>query len=229
MNVSSCLRFLSIFLHPASHKHCSFTETFFLTSLLCITSLFLIICLLIFQFSLLCWPWSFHPFLLPRLKHFTSRLSPRLGQLPPFNTTLISSFTLLHLFLPHSVSFCTVDSSAFSVRSIPSLSVLLPPLRLILNPVKAASAPLRFPSRLHHVHQGNETLETKIKCIRTAVGSLLRGQGVFLDAMSYFLTLPALLHPVFLCFSPFSVFLLGFFLSQTDTVTVLTVRGVCSD
>lgn len=204
-----------------------FTQTlfihwnFFLTGLLCITNLFLIICLLIFQFSLLCWPWSFHPFLLP-LDYLHAWASyPRLTQLLSHP---------LHCF----ISFCLILYLFAQRTLLRSLSAPYPPYPLFfpspadIKPCQSSVGPtIRLPSRLHHVH--HETLEAKIKSIRTAVGSLLRGQGVFLDAISYFLTLPALLHPVGLCFSPFGVFLLGFCLSQTDTVTVLTVRGVCSD
>lgn len=94
------------------------------TSYLCITHLFLIISSHIFQFSLLCRPPSLHSFLVPRLKRFTSPLSPCPGALPPFDTILIFLSIFLHLFFfyPSSLSCCPATS-----RIPPSLRPLSPP------------------------------------------------------------------------------------------------------
>lgn len=112
----------------------------FLTSLSCITNLSLIICLLIFQFSLLCRPPSLHPFLPPRLKRFTSRLSRRLGTLTPFNTTLISSFLLLHLLL----FFCLI-LYLFRSANCPLCNLPIRPLA-DSKPCQSRTGPATFPT-----------------------------------------------------------------------------------
>lgn len=121
---------------PPHNIHGSFSGSVaFVMSYLCISHLFLIISPLIFQFSLLCRPPSLHPFLLPRLKRFTSPLSLCLATLPhpptPFDSILISTSMFLHLFFSYPSSLSFYPATA---RILTSLCPLPPPLllRLIL-------------------------------------------------------------------------------------------------
>lgn len=124
----------SAFATDVPHIHCEFTETVrFVTSYLCIIHL-LIICLLIFQFSLLCCRLSLHPFLLPRLKRFTSPLSPCRGTLPHRSTQFLSrplysfiSFSFIYLFFIYSL--CLATSHTFMLRA-PSVRPPAPGPRL---------------------------------------------------------------------------------------------------
>lgn len=150
-------------------------------------------------------------------KAFHLSTSPCLGIFLP-----IRHNSYLPLYIPSSLlslSFFSIFLLASSL-SVPSIS-----------PPSAEIKPRRREPGLA-TRTRKQTLKNKIKYIKTEIGSVLHGRCIFLDTISLFYALPALLHPVWLCVSlPPSVLLsLSLpFLSQTDIVAVLTVRRVCSD
>lgn len=179
----------------------------FVTTYLCITHLFLIISPLIFQFSLLCRPPSLHPFLPPRLKRFTSLLSQCLGTPPlPFDSILIFPSIFLHLFFsyPSSLSFCPATSCIHPLCALYHLPLRTPahPPAAEIKPRWREPGPTTSPTEAQPHGPKKQTLKNKIKYIKTAKGPPLHGQCIFLDTISHFYTLPALLHPDCLCFSP---------------------------
>lgn len=188
------------------HIHGAFSGSIpFVTSYLCITHLFLIISPLIFQFSLLCRPPSLHPFLLPRLKRFTSPLSPCLGTHPPFDSILIFPSIFLHLFFsyPFSLSFYPATSCTLPLCALYPLPFCHPvPPSVEIKPRWHEPGPTTSPTEAQPHRPKKQTLKNKINYIKTVMGSLLHGQCIFLDTISQFYTLPALLHPVCLCSFP---------------------------
>lgn len=244
--VSSAASSPSVFLHLGLHRyplqlqnnallvffHCAFSRSVpFVMTYLCITHLFLIISPLIFQFSLLCRPPSLHPFSSASLKAFhLSTISVPATPTHPHSTqflssplySFISSFPILLLYLSARLP----PASSLSVPSVPSLSFLLPPAPTPLSHPPPAEikprwrepGPATSPTEAQPHGPKKQTLKNKIKYIKTGMGSLLRGQCIFLDTISHFYTLPALLHPVCLCSSPsvcFAPSLLPFLLRQT--------------
>lgn len=237
--VSSPASSPSVFLHLSLHRyplqlqnnvlglffHCAFSRSVpFVTTYLCITHLFLIISPLIFQFSLLCRPPSLHPFSSASLKafHLSTISMPATPPHPPFDSILIFPSIFLHLFFsyPSSLSFRPATSRILPLCVLCPFS-LLPPAShppAEIKPRWREPGPATSPTEAQPHGPKKQTLKNKIKYIKTAIGSLLRGRCIFLDTISHFYTLPALLHPVCLRFSPsvcFAPSLLPFLLRQT--------------
>lgn len=116
---------------------------------------------------------------------------------PPFLSyplySFISSFPILPLYLSAQLPSSLCPLSPFPLR----------PPAWKLNPVGVGPARPRLPPSLSRTDPRKQTLNNKIKYIKTALGSPLRGQRIFLDTIFTFFTLfPALLHPVCLRLSP---------------------------
>lgn len=125
----------------------------------------------------------------------------RLNSYLPFYIPSSLLFPILPLYLSAQLPLCTLYSQLRPSLPLPPPSPSSCP-RLKLNPVGVSLARPRLPTKAQAHRPKKQTLKNKIKYIKTAMGSLLHGQCIFLDTISHFNTLSALLHPVCLCFSP---------------------------
>lgn len=151
----------NVFISPAQKIHCAFSRSVpFVTTYLRITHLFLIISLLIFQFSLLCRRPSLRPLSSSWLKAFHLSTISMPGPAPP----PIRLTSYLPLYIPSSLLLLSLFSIFPPSHLLDPLCALYPfplrpptppPPRLKLNPVGVSLARPRLPPTLGHTDPRN--------------------------------------------------------------------------
>lgn len=125
--------------------------------------------------------------------HLPIRLNSYLTFYIPSSFLFLSFFSIfLPSYLSHPPSLCPLSTAPTLAPSPPAE----------IKPRWREPGPTTSPTEAQPHGPKKQTLKNKIKYIKTAMGSPLHGQCIFLDTISHFYILPALLHPVCLCFSP---------------------------